>query len=154
MLLQCPLLCCRSGLLHFYWGRICATSLQHWEAAGCGSINLLATATWKQRSSALYASLLGCMRCAPVGEVDCEMSTERSTSVSVRLSRSGLWRFVSLDGGDLLLFCVVFRRRSAPSGLRKESLACSFVVKVWFEVANKLGSESWCNALNKGICVW
>ena len=41
-------------------------------------------------------------------EVVCEKSTERSTGVSERLSRSCLWRFVSLDGGDLLLQVCVF----------------------------------------------
>ena len=54
-------------------------------AAGCGSINLLATETRKQRSSASYASLLGCMRCAPVCEVDCDSSVACSVGVSMRL---------------------------------------------------------------------
>ena len=86
--------CCRgsTGLLQI---RPAAILLgQDWTAsaalgaAGCGIVNLLATETQKQRSSASYASLLGCMRCAPVCEVDCERSTEHSTGVSVRLSNS------------------------------------------------------------------
>ena len=44
------------------------------------------------------------MRCAPVCEVDCDKSTERSTGVSVRLSKNLLVE-VSLDGGDLFLLC-------------------------------------------------
>ena len=42
--------------------------------------------TRKQRSSASYASLLGCMRCAPVCEVDCDRRLARSTGMSARLS--------------------------------------------------------------------
>ena len=54
-------------------------------AAGWRSINLLATETRKQRSSASYALLLCCMRCAPVCEGDCERRIACSVGVSVRL---------------------------------------------------------------------
>ena len=65
-------------------GQNCTTSAGL-AAAGCGSINLLATETRKQRSSISYASLLGCMRCAPVCEVDCDRRIACSVGVSVRL---------------------------------------------------------------------
>ena len=63
-----PLVCCRSHPPHFCLGKT-VPHLQRW-AAGCGSVNLLATETRKQRSSASYASLFGCMRCAPMCEVE------------------------------------------------------------------------------------
>ena len=54
------------------------------------------------------------MRCAPVCEVDCDRSTERSTGVSVRLSEICLWRFLWM--AETCFFCVIFRRRAAPDG--------------------------------------
>ena len=65
-------------------GQNCTTSAGL-AAAGCRSINLLATEARKQRSSTSYASLLGCMRCAPVCDVDCEKRIACSVGVSVRL---------------------------------------------------------------------
>ena len=57
--------------------------LWRWGAPGAG-----ASTSWllrKQRSSASYASLLGCMRCAPVCEVDCDGRMARSPGMSARL---------------------------------------------------------------------
>ena len=82
-------------------GQNCTTSAGL-AAAGCGSINLLATETRKQRSSTSYASLLGCMRWAPVCEVDCERRIACSVGVSVRPVVKLLMN-VPLDGGDLFL---------------------------------------------------
>ena len=82
-------------------GQNCTTSAG-FAAAGCGSINLLANETRKQRSSASYASLLGCMRCAPVCEVDCERTIACSVGVSVKPVVE-LPVDVSLDGGDLFV---------------------------------------------------
>ena len=77
-----------------------------------GDINLLTTETRKQRSSVSYASLLGCMRCAPVCEVDCEEEDglfRRSVGEAVVEVACGCFferrRLVSFDwflGGGLL----------------------------------------------------
>ena len=99
-------------------------------AAGCGSINLLATETRKQRSSVSYASLLGCMRCAPVCEVDCERRMACSVGVSVRLLYNCLWMFLWMV--ETCFFCVVWRRRAAPSGLSwKEGLFICWEMVDW-----------------------
>ena len=70
----------------------CTTSAGLAEA-GCGSINLLATETRKQRPPISYAPLFGCMKCAPVCEVDCERKMAYSINVSVRLLYNYLWMF-------------------------------------------------------------
>ena len=82
--------CVSSGLLQMRPAALllvqdCPTSVAL-GAAGCGSINLLATETRKQPSSDSYAQLHGCMRCAPVCEVDCDRRKARSEGVSARLS--------------------------------------------------------------------
>ena len=63
-------------------------SRQVWQHQSPGYRNAEATIL------GLVASLLGCMKCAPVCEVDCERSTARSKGVLVRLSRSCLWKFL------------------------------------------------------------
>ena len=79
-----PLVCCRSRPLHFCLGKT-VLHLQHWGGRWVRE-HLLATETRKQRSSASYASLLGCMRCAPMMcEVDCDRRMACSVGVSVRL---------------------------------------------------------------------
>ena len=90
-------------------GEDCTTSAAL-GAAGCGIINLLATETRKQRSSASYASMLGCMRCAPVCEVDCDGRMACSVGVPVRLLKKfacgnffGLWR-LSDNSLNVVLF--------------------------------------------------
>ena len=110
-------------------GQNCTTSVGL-AAAGCGSINLLATETRKQRSSISYASLLGCMRCAPVCEVDCERRMACSVGVSVRLLYNCLWMFLWMV--ETCFFWVVWRRRAAPSGLSwKEGLFICWEMVDW-----------------------
>ena len=65
-------------------------------------------------------------------EVDSDRRPERSTGVSVRLSKICLWRF-SLDGGDLFS-SVWFLGEGLRQVVLIGKLVCSFVVKVWFEL--------------------
>ena len=70
---------------------------------GCGNMSLLVTDTRKQRSSASYASLLGCM----VGSgVWCGLGEKHST-IEWRCSEAfkKLLVKVPLEGGDPLLLC-------------------------------------------------
>ena len=71
-------------LLRVHWfavdeARCAFVGARLYNVCGVGSINLLATETRKQRSPVSHASLLGCMRCAPVYEVDCDRRMAPST---------------------------------------------------------------------------
>ena len=58
------------------------------------------------------------MRCAPVCEVDCERRMACSVGVSVRLFKSCLWMFLWMV--ETCFIWMVWRRRAAPSGLRRK----------------------------------
>ena len=98
-------------------------------AAWCGDIDLLATATRKQRSSALYASLLGCTRWALV--CDAGRGAQHGQQV-------GWWSFQeavceSTVGRWWLAFCVWLFGEGQRQLAWRGKLACSFVSKsvVW-----------------------
>ena len=69
-----------------------------WEPLDAGASTSWLTETRKQRSSASYASLLGCMRCAPVCEVDCE---DGAFNGDVGEAVVKLLVDIPLDSGDL-----------------------------------------------------
>ena len=102
-----------SGPLHFYWGKI-----------GRHLLHVATSISWPQQhgNSGPQPRTLHCWatsRCAPVSEVDCDRSTERSTRVSISC-RKVAYKLV----GFLAKGCAKwFGKR-----------ACSFVVKVWFGV--------------------